>query len=112
MNDNATMHRLLLPPHLPKKMVPDQTNELLMSLVECSADSSVDTKIQHFESLEYKGLYNFDKPFKVKSKKAYILNEDPDVVYMTDMYVILYLSEDRIVEITSLSGRYLSLIHI
>ena len=59
-----------------------------------------------FEDMEYKGLYDLDKPFTVKSKKAYILNEDPDVVYMTDMYVILYLSEDRIVEITSLSGRY------
>ena len=59
-----------------------------------------------FEDMEYKGLYDLDKPFTVKSKKAYILNEDPDVVYMTDMYVILYLSGDRIVEITSLSGRY------
>ena len=59
-----------------------------------------------FEDMEYKGLYDLDKPFTVKSKKAYILDEDPDVVYMTDMYVILYLSEDRIVEITSLSGRY------
>ena len=27
-----------------------------------------------FENLEYKGLYDFDKTFKVKSEKAYILN--------------------------------------
>jgi len=59
-----------------------------------------------FEDMEYKGLYDLDKPFTVKSKKAYILDEDPDVVYMTDVYLILYLSENRIVEITSLSGRY------
>ena len=59
-----------------------------------------------FDSLEYKGLYNFDKPFKVKSKKAYILNEEPDIVYMNSMHVILYLSDGRIVNITSDKGRY------
>ena len=59
-----------------------------------------------FESLEYRGLYNLDKPFKVKSKEAYILNEEPDIVYMKNMYVILYLSDSRIVEITSSKGRY------
>ena len=59
-----------------------------------------------FENLEYRGLYDLDKPFKVKSKEAYILNEEPDIVYMKNMYVILYLSDSRIVEITSLKGRY------
>ena len=60
----------------------------------------------YFENLEYKGLYDLDKPFSVKSKEAYILNEEPDIVYMDNMYVILYLNENRIVEITSLKGRY------
>ena len=59
-----------------------------------------------FENLEYRGLYDLDKPFKVKSKEAYILNEEPDIVYMKNMYVILYLSDNRTVEITSLKGRY------
>ena len=59
-----------------------------------------------FENLEYKGLYNLDKPFRVKSKEAYILSQEPDIVYMKNMYVILYLSDNRIVEITSLKGRY------
>ena len=59
-----------------------------------------------FENLEYKGLYNLDRPFTVKSEDAYILNEEPDIVYMKNMYVILYLSDSRIVEITSLKGRY------
>ena len=59
-----------------------------------------------FENLEYRGLYDLDKPFKVKSKEAYILNEEPDIVYMKNMYVILYLSDNRKVEITSLKGRY------
>ena len=68
--------------------------------------TSAADKITTFESLEYKGLYNFDKPFKVKSKKAYILNEEPDIVYMNSMHVILYLSDGRIVNITSDKGRY------
>ena len=59
-----------------------------------------------FENLEYKGLYNFDKTFKVKSEKAYILNEEPDVVYMDKMHVVLYLDNNRIVNITSDKGRY------
>ena len=59
-----------------------------------------------FKNLEYKGLYDLNKPFRVKSKEAYILNQEPDIVYMKNMYVILYLSDNRIVEITSLKGRY------
>tara|TARA_Y100000741_G_scaffold142365_1_gene107485 strand:- start:141 stop:731 length:591 start_codon:yes stop_codon:yes gene_type:complete len=60
----------------------------------------------YFEKLEYKGLYDLDKPFNVKSNEAYILNTDPDIVYMKNMHVTLYLSENRIVKITSLKGRY------
>ena len=59
-----------------------------------------------FENLEYKGLYDLDKPFKVKSKEAYIQNEEPDIVYMKNMHVILYLNNNRVVEITSIKGRY------
>ena len=59
-----------------------------------------------FESVEYEGLYDLDKPFSVKSENAYILDEDPNVVYMTTMHVILYLKNDRIVNIISNKGRY------
>ena len=59
-----------------------------------------------FENLRYEGLFNLDKAFTVKSKKAYIDNEEPDVVHMTDMHVILYLKDGRIVNITSDSGKY------
>ena len=63
-------------------------------------------QITLFEDVEYKGLYDIDIPFKVKSEIAYILNEEPDNVYMKNMHVILYLSDNRVVEITSLRGRY------
>ena len=68
--------------------------------------TAIADKTTTFESLEYKGLYNFDKPFKVRSEKAYILNEEPDIVYMDIMHVILYLGDGRIVNITSDKGRY------
>tara|TARA_B100001123_G_scaffold415737_1_gene516565 strand:+ start:1008 stop:1598 length:591 start_codon:yes stop_codon:yes gene_type:complete len=59
-----------------------------------------------FEQLEYEGLYDFDKQFKVKSGKAFIMNDEPDIVHMTNMHVFLYLSDNRIVQITSDKGRY------
>ena len=59
-----------------------------------------------FESLQYKGIYDFNKPFVVKSEKAYILDENPDLVYMNNMHVILNLNDGRIVNITSDKGRY------
>tara|TARA_Y100000590_G_scaffold468947_1_gene653993 strand:- start:1396 stop:1986 length:591 start_codon:yes stop_codon:yes gene_type:complete len=66
----------------------------------------VEDKTTTFENLEYKGIYNFNKPFRVKSKTAYILNEEPDIVHMSSMHVILYLDDGRIVNITSDEGRY------
>ena len=59
-----------------------------------------------FEKIEYQGLYDMDKPFSVKSEKAHILDEDPDIVYMTNMNVVLYLKDERIVRIISNRGRY------
>ena len=59
-----------------------------------------------FENVEYKGLYDMNKPFKVKSEKAYILIENPDVVYMTNMSVTLDMDDGRVVIITSDKGRY------
>ena len=45
-------------------------------------------QITTFENMEYKGLYDFDKPFTVKSEKAYMLNEEPSIIYMVNMRVI------------------------
>ena len=63
-------------------------------------------QITVFEDVEYKGLYDIDKPFKVKSETAYILNEEPDIVYMKNMHVILSLNDGRIINIASDKGRY------
>ena len=49
-----------------------------------------DDKFTAFESVEYEGLYDLNKPFSIKSEKAYVSDIDPDVVYMTNMNVTLY----------------------
>ena len=59
-----------------------------------------------FEHVEYKGIYNIDTPFVIKSDKANITKEEPDIVYMTNMSVILHLNDGRTVTITSDRGRY------
>ena len=59
-----------------------------------------------FENVEYKGLYDLNKPFIIKSEEAYILNEEPDIVYMNTMHAILYLNDGRIVNIVSNKGSY------
>ena len=65
-----------------------------------------DDKRTFFENVEYKGVYDLNKPFIIKSKKAYILNEEPDIVYMNTMHVILHLNDGRIVNIISNGGSY------
>jgi hypothetical protein len=59
-----------------------------------------------FESLEYKGLYDLDKTFVVKSEKAHINENEPDIVHMINMHVILYLTDGRVVNILSDKGTY------
>ena len=73
-----------------------------------ATDSDHDTS---FENVEYKGLYDLNKNFSIKADKAHILNEEPDVVYMTGMHVILYLDNGRIVNITSKKGTYNKVTH-
>ena len=59
-----------------------------------------------FENIKYEGLYQINNTFSVMSEKAHILNKEPNVVYMTNMHVILYLDNGRIVNILSNKGRY------
>tara|TARA_B100001250_G_C19558016_1_gene682068 strand:- start:74 stop:670 length:597 start_codon:yes stop_codon:yes gene_type:complete len=66
----------------------------------------VDDKTSSFENLEYKGLYDLDKTFVVKSEKAHINDDEPDIVHMTNMHVILYLTDGRVVNILSDKGTY------
>ncbi len=63
-------------------------------------------EINSFENVEYKGVYNVNNTFSVKSEKAYILAENPNIVYMTSMRVSLFMRDGRIIIITSDKGIY------
>ena len=67
---------------------------------------TADEKSNYFENVEYTGLYNINNRFSINSKKAFISNEEPDIVHMTNMKVTLEMKDGRIVVITSDKGIY------
>ena len=76
---------------------------------ELARDNVIDTqkdKANTFENVEYKGYYNIDNPFIVRSKDAYVESDDPNIIYMSNMHVILYMDDGRTINITSDKGRY------
>ena len=75
-------------------------------LAQKDLDKTIDAERTFFKNVEYKGYYDLDKPFTIKSEEAYMLNEEPGVIYMTNMHVILYLTDGRIVNILSDQGKY------
>ena len=82
-------------------------NKFLEEAIVEDVVTKTDSKWRNtFENIEYKGLYNMDKPFKVKSENAYILIKNPDVVYMTNMHVTLNMDDGKVIIITSDKGRY------
>ena len=76
------------------------------SVLEKSEETVGADSTSNFENVEYNGIYDFNNPFVVKSEKAYILNDEPDILYMTNMHVILNLTDGRIVNIISDQGTY------
>ena len=70
-----------------------------------------DDNVTAFENVEYEGLYNLSEPFLIKSGKAYILDKEPDIVYMTDMHVTIHLKDERIINIISSKGKYNKITH-
>jgi len=65
-----------------------------------------DKKSNFFQKVEYKGYYDLDKPFIVKSDEAQVKIESPNLIYMSSMTVTLYMDDGRVVTITSDNGVY------
>ena len=65
-----------------------------------------DEETNAFTNVEYKGFYNLTNPFSIKSDKARILKEDPDIIYMTNMKATILMKDGKTVIITSNKGRY------
>ena len=75
-------------------------------IIEDEKIETTEEESNTFQNVEYKGLYDFNNEFIVKSEKARILTEEPDIVYMTSMKVVIEMKDGRFVVITSDSGRY------
>ena len=77
------------------------------NLVEKKKETTIDSKKSNtFKNVEYKGLYNTDTPFTVKSEVAHILKSDPDLINMTFMKAIIEMNDGRTIIITSDRGKY------
>ena len=83
-------------------------NKLRGSVIQDKPTDITDeaNKDNTFENVEYKGLYNFDKPFIIMSEKAYVLSENPNIIYMIDMKVTINMSDERTVIIRGDKGTY------
>ena len=57
-----------------------------------------------FENVSYEGFYNVINPFTINSDNAYILDDEPEIVYMQEMQVIIYMNDGSIVNIQSDKG--------
>ena len=59
-----------------------------------------------FENIEYKGVYDINNPFTVGAEKAYVLTENPNIVFMTTVKVTLNMDDGKIVIMTGDKGKY------
>ena len=83
-------------------------NRLKGSVIQDKQTDTIDEKSESnaFENVEYRGFYDFDKPFIILSEKAYVLSEDPNIIHMTIMKVTISMSDGRTIIITGDQGTY------
>ena len=74
--------------------------------VQEDTEKTINDAQSTFENVEYEGITSTMQRFSVKSENAYILDKDPDLVFMKKMRVELYLKDGRIVTIISDRGKY------
>lgn len=89
----------LYPKIIESKFIKDETTKDKIVKTE-------DDNINMFENVEYKGVYNIDKPIVVTAKKALVLTEKPEIIFMTNMRVTLHIDDEKIIIITSERGSY------
>ena len=71
-----------------------------------SDDVFNDNTSTSFKNVTYQGLTSAEQKFSIKAKSAYVLDENPELVFMKNMKVEIYLNDGRIVRIRSDLGRY------
>jgi len=74
--------------------------------VQKDSEKTLNDSQSTFENLEYEGLTSNKQKFSVKSESAYILDEDPNLVFMKKMRVEIYLNNGQTVVIISDRGKF------
>ena len=74
--------------------------------VQKDSEKTLNDAQSTFESVEYEGITSTKQRFSVKSESAYILDKNPNLVFMKKMRVELYLKDGRTVTIISDHGKY------
>ena len=74
--------------------------------VQKDSEKTLNDAQSTFENVEYEGITSTMQRFSVKSENAYILDKNPNLVFMKKMRVELYLKDGRIVTIISDRGKY------
>ena len=74
--------------------------------VQEDTEKTINDAQSTFENVEYEGITSTMQRFSVKSESAYIQDKNPNLVFMENMRVELYLSDGRTVTIVSDSGKY------
>ena len=97
----------ILYPNIKEKRASFDERELSENeIFEEGSKTIKDEETNTFTNVEYKGFYNLTNPFSIKSDKARILKEEPDIIYMTNMKAIILMKDGKTVIITSNKGRY------
>ena len=79
--------------------------------VQKDSEKTLNDSQSTFKNIEYEGMTYAMQKFSVKSEDAYILDKDPNLVFMQKMRVELYLNDGRIVKIISDHGKYHKISH-
>ena len=74
--------------------------------VQKDSEKTLNDAQSTFENVEYEGITSNMQRFSIKSENAYILDANPNLVFMKKVRVELYLKDGRIVNIISDRGRY------
>ena len=97
----------ILYPNIKEKRASFDEKELSENeIFEEGSKTIKDEETNIFTNVEYKGFYNLTNPFSIKSDKARILKEEPDIIYMTNMKASILMKDGKTVIITSDKGRY------
>ena len=97
----------ILYPNIKEKKASFDEKELSENeIFEEGSKTIKDEETNTFTNVEYKGFYNLTNPFSIKSDKARILKEEPDIIYMTNMKATILMKDGKTVIITSNKGRY------